>query len=146
MQFPISIGLRRSRFLVGILAVSAVLAIAMVMALPWSIGAQAGVCLFVLFVASIALRQLGPTLSEIRLDESGGIQIVLVGKNEPVAATLLPGATVHPWLTVARLKTDDGRVVLLAVAVDSLKPADFRRLRVFLRWRAEFSAEESDVP
>ena len=146
MQFPITIGLHRSRILLGALAVTSVLAIGMVMLLWWSISLKISACLLVAIVAHMALRRLRIIPSAIRLQESGTIQLIPAGEDQFVNARLLPGATVHPWLTIARLKTEDGRIKVLIVAVDSLKPADFRRLRTCLRWRNEVSVEEGDVP
>lgn len=60
-------------------------------------------------------------------------------------AELMPGAIVHPWLTVVRLKTDGGRMCTLIATVDNLEREDFRRLRVFLRWQADFSVRGDDA-
>ena len=84
--------------------------------------------------------------SAIRLEASGQILVAPAGDGQFVEAALLPGATVHPWLTVVRLRTEAGQGILLIVVVDTIKPEDFRRLRVFLRWRADISAEAVDVP
>jgi len=67
------------------------------------------------------------------------------GDGDFVPAQLLPGAAVHPWLTVLRLRNAAGRVCVLCLTVDSLKKEDFRRLRVFLRWRADFSGADDAV-
>jgi toxin CptA len=61
------------------------------------------------------------------------------GDAEYVAATPLPGAIVHPWLCVVRLKMPDGRVKSLNATVGGINSQNFRRLRAFLRWRAKFS-------
>lgn len=145
MQFPITIGLRRSRFLGLALVATVLLAVGMVMAMPWSIGTRVAICLSVSMTALFAGRQLGNLPSAIRLEQSGNILLAPCGTEQFIDADLLPGATVHPWLTVARLKTEEGQFLLI-VAVDSMKQEDFRRLRVFLRWRTEISAVGADVP
>lgn len=60
-------------------------------------------------------------------------------------AELMPSAIVHPWLTVVRLKTDGGGMCRLIATVDNLDREDFRRLRVFLRWQADFSVPDDDA-
>ncbi len=145
MQFPITIGLRRSRFLVLALVTMTIVAIGMVMATPWSIGVRVAICLFLAITALLAWRQLSNLPSAIRLEQSGNILLAPTGTEQFIDASLVPGATVHPWLTVARLKTGAG-TFLLIVAVDTMKSEDFRRLRVFLRWRAEISVEAVDGP
>lgn len=52
------------------------------------------------------------------------------------AVTLLPGSHVSPWLCVLHCRSD-GRTHHLAIYPDSLHPEDYRRLRVWLRWRAQ---------
>lgn len=61
-----------------------------------------------------------------------------------VEAELQGAATVHPWLTVVRMVVGS-RKVSLALLPDSMPPEDYRRLRVWLRWRAEFSAAKNAV-
>lgn len=51
------------------------------------------------------------------------------------AVALQPGSLVWPWCCVLRLRGDDFRRVL-TVLPDSLDGETFRRLRVWLRWRA----------
>jgi toxin CptA len=63
----------------------------------------------------------------------------LPGQSEFVALRLLPDATVHPWITVLRLRDERDKSHLLVVTRDMTNKSDFRRLRVFLRWRAKFS-------
>lgn len=50
--------------------------------------------------------------------------------------TLLRGVLVTPWLTVARLRdTDDAaQRRVLVVCADGVDRADYRRLRMYLRW------------
>ena len=145
MQFPITIGLRRSRFLRLALVSTVIVATSMAMAMPWPLGFRAALILLVLIVACLAWRKFNESPSAIRLEESGKIMFSPADTSEFVEAELLSGATVHPWLTVARFKTAQGPQLLI-VAVDAMKADDFRHLRVFLLWRAEVSGEAVDVP
>lgn len=140
MQFPITIGLHRSRFLYRILIALALLASAAIVAFPRS---PATLGLLLLVVGGLLLwswRRLSPTLSAIRLERGGNIMAVGVDDCEFHDASLHRRATVHPWLTVFRLELADGRQHTIVVARDSMTSDEFRRLRVFLRWRAQFSA------
>ena len=139
MQFPIHIGLRRSRFLEAAVVSITLLTSGVTLALPWSAAVRGINLLLILIAAYLAWQRLGPALSALRLERSGQILVAFAGNAEFAEAELLAGATVHPWLTVVRLKTQDERKHLLIAAVDSMKPEDFRRLRVFLRWQAVVS-------
>ncbi len=145
MQFPIVIGLRRSRFLGAALVAVAALAGAVTLALPWAPVVRGANLAAVVILASLAWRRFEPGLSAIRLEQTGRIFLAATGNAEFVEAELLPGATVHPWLTVIRLKTADQGMHILIVAVDSMKAEEFRRLRVFLRWRAALSVPAGDA-
>ena len=146
MRFPIVIGLRRSRVLGTALVAVAVLAGVATLASPWAPSVRGFNLAAICIIASLAWRRLEPGLSAIRLEQDGRIFVAAAGDTKLVEAELLAGATVHPWLTVVRLKTADHGKHRLIVAVDSTKPDDFRRLRVFLRWRAAaFSVPAGDV-
>lgn len=139
MQFPITIGLHRSRILDLALLVVALVLGATVLALPAGFPLRLA-CLVVICLLAVQIwRRLSPRLSAVRLEKAGQLSVVPEGAEEFLAASLLPGATVHPWLCVARLQSDDGRIYTLIVAPDSASRQDCRRLRVFLRWRADFS-------
>ncbi len=60
---------------------------------------------------------------------------------------ILGSSTVTPWLTVLNIRRDDQRwpahVVLLG---DSLDPAAFRRLRVWLRWGPRAEPDDAATP
>ena len=145
MQLPIVIGLHRSRFLGAALVAVTALASVATLALPWAPVVRVANLAAIVIVAGLAWRRLAPGVSAIRLEQAGKIFLAATGNSEFVEAELLAGATVHPWLTVIRLKTADQGKHILIVAVDSMKPEDFRRLRVFLRWRAEFSVPAGDA-
>lgn len=139
MQFPITIGLHRSRILDTALLVVVVALGATVLAFPIGLPFRLACLIAICLLAAQIWRRLSPRLSAIRLEKAGQLGILPAGADEFHVATLLPGATVHPWLSVVRLQTDDGRIYTLIVAPDSASRQDFRRLRVFLRWRADFS-------
>ena len=145
MQFPITIGLHRSHFLGRALMSLALLAGGVTLALPWPTAVRAGSFMLVLIVSHFAWQRLEPALSAIRLEKTGHVLVTVAGSAEFADAELLAGATAHPWLTIVRLKTQDGRTHRVLAAVDSMKTEDFRRLRVFLRWRAEFSVPVGDA-
>jgi len=140
VQLPITIGLHRSRFIDTFILVVALLASLAILAFPRHLAVQATLLLVVWGIVLRALRQCSRMFSAIRLESDGRVSVISLGGNEFSVAELLPGATVHPWLTVLRLKTTENRILPLILAADSLEANDFRRLRVFLRWRADFSA------
>jgi hypothetical protein len=58
---------------------------------------------------------------------------------EPLDVRILAGATVFSWLVVLRVRLDGGGPAggqgrVLVVLADSLAPADYRKLQVWLRW------------
>ena len=145
MQFPITIGLHRSRFMdLGLLFV-ALLASVAALAFPQTTTIQFSVRAVIWVAAGLAWQQLTPKFSAIRLERSGQVFVALNGKSEFLGAEILPGATVHPWMTVVKLKTEEACSKALIATVDSLNRQDFRRLRVFLRWQADFSAPNDDA-
>ena len=145
MQFPITIGLRRSRFLDAGLIMVTLLASGVTLKFPQTIAIQLLILAAIWVVMGVAWRQLSPKLSKIRLERSGRVSVIRRGESEFSSADFLPGATVHPWLTLLRLKTGAGDTCILIAAVDSLKRQDFRRLRVFLRWQADFNVSNDDA-
>ena len=145
MQFPITIGLHRSRFLdAGVLLVAS-LASAAIFSFPRSTAIQWLIFGFVCLLAGLAWWRLSPSLSAIRLEGNGELWVALAGQNEFSLARILPVVTVHPWLTVVGLSAGNGVTHALIVTVDSLASPDFRRLRVFLRWRANLNVTDDDV-
>jgi toxin CptA len=94
----------------------------------------------ILILATVAWRALTPAIKAIRLERNGDIFMLRAGEHDFVQAFPGPGATVHPWLTVIRLNVAEGKSATLIAAADSQSPSDFRRLRMFMRWQANFSA------
>lgn len=141
MQFPITIGLHRSRFLVGAFVFLVLLTVLVLFLFQRSTAIFAAISLLLAVLFAWLWRYRQPCCPAIRLEASGVISLP-TGDGDFVPAQLLPGATVHPWLTVLRLRSTAGRVCTLCLTVDNLKREDFRRLRVFLRWRADFSGAD----
>lgn len=145
MQFPITIGLHRSRFLDGFLLLGAMTASLIVARFPIAIDLRGSLLLAVWVCSAIAWYRLSPQCAAIRLDRGGQLWVALRGADEFSLVELLPGAIVHPWLTVVRWRRDDGQMGILTAAIDSANKEDFRRLRVFLRWQADFNATDDAV-
>jgi len=145
VQLPITIGLHRSRFLDSLVLLSALLASLVVIAFPQSIVVRGAMLLAVWCCAAHTWHRLSPQCAAIHLERTGHLSVVLAGLEEFSMAELMPGAIVHPWLTIARLKTDGERVCTLIATIDNLETEDFRRLRVFLRWQADFSVPNDDA-
>jgi len=139
VQFPITIGLHRSRFLDSALLVVALLCVATTLAYPQPLAVRLMVLAIIGMAGYWAWRRLAPQMSGLRLEESGQISLLPCGGGDFIETALLEGATVHPRLIVARLKAIDDRRYTLIVTTDSMSRQEFRRLRIFLRWRAEFS-------
>ncbi|MBS1139663.1 MAG: hypothetical protein H6R13_1116 [Proteobacteria bacterium] len=145
MQFPITIGLHRSRFLDGALISITLIALGITVALPYSEIIRLLLVLLITIGSYDASRKLSPALAGIRLERSGQIFISEAGSDEFYEAELMPNATVNPRLTIIRLRPPNGRKHLLVLSADSMRSDDFRRLRVFLRWRAKFSPFVDDA-
>lgn len=138
MQLPIVIGLRRSRILACLLWMAWGL-VALVAALsPIAMFSKLLIGLASCWMAFAARKRLQPLVREIRLECDGQISVSL-NDGAFYVVRCLPRAVVHPWLTVLRLETKDGGRYMVLFTVDTLAPDIFRRLRVFLRWKASFN-------
>lgn len=135
MRFPIHIELHRSRFLFLLLFVAHALAVGCVALLPWSAALRLLLLVLIGILAWRAFRP--PSISALHLLEKGALECVLSnGERTPVS--VLPDSTVFARLIVLRLRVGErGRVRALTLFPDSMTPAEFRALRVCLRWRAE---------
>jgi toxin CptA len=140
VQLPITIGLRRSRFPVAVLLILALLASLTILFFPRPWPLRAALLLAIWGIAAWAWRRLALPLTALRLETDGSLQAASDGQNF-LPATLLPGATVHPWLTVLRLELADGRRCTLLLTAGTTSPDHFRRLRVFLRWQSASAAK-----
>lgn len=138
MHFPITIGVRRSSFL-ALLVLLAHAAAALILFLPdWPLGLVAFITFVVLISAVISWRQCQPDVQAVRLLADGRLECLCRGEDQFAEAQLLPGATVHPLLTVMRLQCRQ-KTRSIVVLPDSASAEDRRRLRVWLRWRAGFA-------
>jgi len=145
VQFPITIGLHRSRILDALLLMVVVLDIAAILGFDCTAAVRAGLFFAIVVLATLAWRGLTPAIGTIRLERNGDISITRTGDKDFVPAVPEPGATIHPWLTVIRLSTADGCTATLIATLDSQSKADFRRLRMFMRWQANFSEPSDDA-
>jgi len=141
VQFPITIGLHRSRFLVGAFVFLVLLTVLVLFLFQRSTAIFAAISLLAAVLFAWLWRYRQPCCPAIRLEANGVISLP-TGDGDFAPAQLLPGATVHPCLTVLHLHGADGHIRMLCLTVDSLKREDFRRLRVFLCWRADFSGAD----
>jgi len=143
VRFPITIGLRRSRIIDGVLLISTASGLIAIKFVPWPPVTSYLFVVVTLLAAFCAARALRPRIRTLRIDEDGRINVLVIGASEFSPVRLLPGATAHPWLTVMRLAHAEGKWPIL-VAPDSAAPEEFRRLRVWLRWRAPVSDGSGD--
>lgn len=142
MQFPMNIGLHRSSFLGLALALTHALAVVAVLAPPWPAALKATLLAGIGVSAILAWRRRLQVVDRLRLLDDGRLECRLAGEEGFVEASLRGTATVHPWLTVVHLEIG-GRRRAIVVLPDSMQTEDFRRLRVWLRWRAAFSETEN---
>lgn len=71
---------------------------------------------------------------EFRTEQDGTLLMKAGDEWQPVS--LLPSTMVTPWLTVLHLRDDDKDRTHIVILPDSLGQDDYRRLRVWLRWKA----------
>ena len=138
MQFPIVIGLRRSYFQAGFIVASGLGAVLLTCFAPWAVWVRSTLCLLVLAFVALALVPARGRVQGLVLTREGVLHLRLAGVGNVVQGRLLPGATVHPWLTVLRIAHATGSLTLL-LTPECLAADDFRRLRVWLRWQASFA-------
>jgi hypothetical protein len=144
VQLPIVIGLRRSRFLASLILIVAFVGVAAVLVWPQPIPVRLAVLAVIAGATALAWRRAVPPCIALRLGRNGALAVQYVAGGEFLPAERLPGGFAHPWLAVVFWRDAAGRIKALAVAVDSAKAADFRRLRLFLRWAGN-SEEPGDV-
>lgn len=154
MQFPVSIGLHRSRFIDAAVLVFALLASFATLLTSGPVLSHTLLVFLVCFLAGVAWFRLTPQIQAIRLEQTGQISVLPLAKGDFEPAELLPDATIHPWLTVFRLKLESGPIVTVMLTPGWNMPSstvnlknrqNFRKLRVFLRWQKNFSALKNDV-
>lgn len=145
MQFPIIIGLHRSRIQVLLFFCVTAIAALGINQLPRSTGNLPVFWLLWSLITLLAGIQLWrQKLPMLRLERGGEISLQTDADAPWKTAALQRDALVHPMLTVFRLQACKDRFTLV-VTVDSLMPEDFRRLRVFLRWQASLNVTGDDA-
>jgi len=145
VQFPITIGLHRSRILNAALLLLTVLATWVWLLWPQTFMLRLIGAVLIVATSWFIRRQLEPTLGCIRLDRAGNIFASTGLDGEFKALYAQSGAMVHPWLTVVRFRDDLSQRYTLVATIDSMNPNEFRRLRLFLRWRVKFAEQASDA-
>lgn len=141
MQFPITIGLHRSRLLDTLIAVMALFASVSSISFPVSTGYQAALLMMVWLIAALAWHHASSDIRQIRLERNGTLSVRRHLADEFLPVSLQPGGTVHPWLIVLRFREESGNTDKLIATVDRINAQNFRILRVFLRWQAKFSGQ-----
>ena len=145
MQFPVVIGLRRSRISDVVILILAILGTLSIFYFSRTLLIQSGMLFVTWFFAFLAWINLAPFFPAIRLERNGHI---FATSKEGVGfsqVTMQPYSLVHSWLTIVRLKTELGHIRTLVITGDSITNTEFRYLRMFLRWKAEFNAPGDDV-
>lgn len=147
MQFPIHVGLHRSRLLARVSILLGGVALCFLYLFSRSTVAFAIFATLTLFLLAGMLRQSCLPLRALSLKCDGMIEVTLAGETDYFPASLLGGALIHPWLTIFRveIQSKPDRVYSVVLLPDSLSAENFRRLRVFLRWHALKLSEAGDV-
>lgn len=81
-------------------------------------------------------RSLPHSLTALRLDEEGGCEFQ-ARSGDWQSAKLLGSSFVTPYLTVLNLEAGSWFARHLVILPDAVNADDFRRLRVWLKWRTE---------
>lgn len=137
MHLPVSIELRRSRWLVSGLLCAHLLAALVVFLPEWPLIVPLLASLLLLVSAVWGWFRCLPAVAVLRLRDDGRIECRRSGDTVFEMAQLLPDALVHPALIVLYLQLGEQRLTVV-VAPDSAPAAQRRCLRVWLRWRADF--------
>lgn len=135
---PIEISLHRSRLLAVVLAAAHLLALAISWMVPLHWTMRLGLSAMVVISAALTLRRLlNPDVEAVRVNSKGELS-VRGHDGEWLAAAVLGSSFVAPYLTLLHLKLDDrpGRRYVLLVP-DAVAADEFRRLRVWLKWRQQ---------
>ena len=135
MQFPVSIELQHSHFLTLLLVLFHTLAVGSVIALPCDWLLRSVLLLVIGWSLCYSLRP--PRILGLRISWQDGL-VARLGDGNHVALTALPDSTVFPRLIVLRLRVgEEKRVSSLALLPDQMSAAQFRWLRLWLRWHTE---------
>ncbi len=145
MQFPIIIGLHRSFFLDRLGLTVSIVAAASLAATPWPWPFRILGPVLCLLAWAWAWSRKPLAAGQSLIIEQPGQFIRQTADGERQRLDCLPGATVHPWLTVVRLRDEAGKAVTLVFTVDNISAADFRRLRTVMRWQGACADAAGDA-
>lgn len=133
MQFPITIKLRRSRFLSFLMVLLHVLAGACLWVLPWPSATRQGLLLVVALSLWHALRP--SKIVGLRLGERGELTL-LSDDGDTIFVSPQADTAVFSQLIIVRTRDNDrSRLSSLVLLPDSMPAGQFRLLRLWLRWR-----------
>lgn len=125
----VEVSLARSRIVPGFVAAAASATLALIALTPLPLGRALLLATWVLCLALAALRRSRP-IRTLAVDCSGAVSV------DGVAGELRDGSFVAPWLTIVRWRPARARFDrTLLVVRDMLPDADFRHLRVILKWQ-----------
>ena len=144
MQFPIFLELHRSCFLDLANALLHLLVAGVLLATPWLLPAQMLSLSLCLFSAGLCWKALKPPVQALKLGSDGDIAVRDGAGDAWREVLLLPGARIHPLLSVLRVReSEDGdsvrapKVIPLILALDTCTPEGYRRFRVWARCLAQ---------
>ena len=125
----VEVALARSRMVPAFVAAAAGTTGALIGFTPLPLDAAIGLATGVACLALDALRRSRP-MRALAVESSGAVSV------DCVAGELRDGSFVAAWLTIVRWRPAGARFDrTLLVAPDMLSSADFRHLRVILKWR-----------
>ena len=133
--------IRPSRMLTAFLLLSSVLLVALIYHSPISLyGRLAGAWGVLLAFGFVLLRdarlRYGKSWVAVELGPQGRISLI-PRKGDPVQGKVDRSTFVSPYLALLNITTDFGKRHSLVIMPDSMGAADFRRLRVRLRWSGQ---------
>jgi toxin CptA len=136
-ELPLTPSRRLAAILLAGHAAVAVLLVLLDMAAVWKAAALALVCASLVLELRVALHAGARAVTALQIAVDDGFSIRTRGGGWQ-ACEVLGSTYVTAWLTVLNLRVGGARrirsVVILA---DSMAADDFRRLRTWLRWRAQ---------
>jgi len=133
--------IRPSRILTAFLLLSSALLLALICNSPtpfyWRLAGALGVLLAFGFVLLRDARlRYGKSWVAVELGPQGRISLI-PRKGDPVQGKVDRSTFVSPYLVLLNIKTDSGKRHSVVIMPDSMGAADFRRLRVRLRWSGQ---------
>jgi hypothetical protein len=132
VRFPVFIGLRRSKLLIGALSLMHCAAAGAALAVSWPLPAR--IALLAALAVSFPYSLRRPRIASLRLYGDGALECLTLD-GAVLALAPFPDTTVFPWLVVLRLKAEGEKgVIPLPLFPDSMSREEFRILRLWLRW------------